>query len=85
MLHFIFYDYSYKFLKKKKLKISEEKIWEISEIFNTLVLNRKEFKTLIKPSKELGYPEHKKYIRKISSKLRNGCNIDDFLKLFFTT
>jgi len=30
----------------------------IAEIFNTVVINTSVFKELIKPGKELGYPEH---------------------------
>jgi hypothetical protein len=38
----------------------------IAEIFNTVIINTAKFKNLIKPAKELGYPEH----RLITSKMK---------------
>lgn len=77
LLHFIFYHY----LKNKfKNKISINKKWIISEIFNTIILNQKKLGKLIAPSKELGYPEHKKYIRLLASEWKRNKNISMWLK-----
>lgn len=53
LLHFIFYEYI------KNLKIPENFVWDISEIFNVTILNQSEFKKLILPFVESGYPKHK--------------------------
>lgn len=62
MLHFIFYSYFDDNVKNKALK---KDVWLISEVFNAVVLNTKEFRNIIKPGKELGYPEHKEIISKM--------------------
>lgn len=60
MLHFIFYT----FLEKKgECQVSEQKKWILSEVFNAIILNEKEFKSIIAPVRELGYPEHRSCIR----------------------
>lgn len=64
MLHFIFYDYLYKYYPKFKSQKYNFKIWNISEAFNIVIQNSPEWEKIFK-SKCKSYPEHKKIILKI--------------------
>ena len=77
LLHFIFYDY---LNKKIKIKILENKKWVISEVFNTIILNQKNFQKIISPVKELGYPEHKKYFKVLTKEWTKCKDIEMWLK-----
>lgn len=76
LLHFIFYDY---LEKRLKIIISESKKWSIAEIFNTILLNQNDFKKIISPDKELGYPEHKRYIKLLTTKWKKCKDIMTWL------
>ncbi len=78
MLHFIFYDYFYRNFPKYKKQRYAFKIWTISEIFNAIVQNQKEWVETFR-QKSMTYPEHKKKIKIIKNKLRKNWNIEDFL------
>lgn len=76
LLHFMFYDY---FSKKFKGKLNKEKLWRLSEVFNVIVLNTKEFQSLIK-YRETPYPEHKNLYQKLNKIYNKHNNIKDFIK-----
>lgn len=52
----------------------------MSEVFNAIILNQKEFKKIIAPAKELGYPEHKKNIKLLASEWEKSKDILIWLK-----
>ena len=62
MLHFIFFSY---FKTKITDKEKKKNIWIISEVFNAIILNTREFRNIIKPATEEGYPEHRDLISKM--------------------
>ena len=64
---------------QRQKKISQNKKWIISEIFNTVILNQKDFEKIIKPAKELGYPEHKRYIKILENKWKKEKNITKWI------
>lgn len=76
LLHFIFFHY---LNKKFKVRMSLEKKWIISEVFNTIVLNQKNFIKIISPTKELGYPEHRKYLKILSKEWIKNKDISTWL------
>ncbi len=78
LLHFIFYNY---LNVKSGKKLSDAKKWILSEIFNAVILNQDIFKKLISPSKEFGYPEHKKFIKTLTKEWKKHKNIDRWLKI----
>lgn len=79
MLHFMFYDYiAHKFLKQYA-KESKEKIWEISEVFNSLILTLPPFGEIVGPSEILLYPEHAELLLEFKNLWKHSKNIDDFL------
>lgn len=79
MLHFIFYDYLYKNYPRYKAKKYEQKIWEISEVFNYVIQNQKEWVKLCgKPI--LAYPELKELIQRTRKTWQGRRDIDYLLK-----
>ncbi|MFH1585109.1 MAG: hypothetical protein ABIB12_03225 [Patescibacteria group bacterium] len=75
MLHFIFYQYF--FAKWPKYKENEYSffVWNVSEIFNTVVQNSPRwFKVFELPS--LGYPEHEKIVKILQEKYCGTSNLD---------
>lgn len=76
LLHFIFY---YFLEKKIKIKLSKEKKWILSEVFNTIVLNQDNFRKIISPSKELGYPAHREYIQILTNEWKKCKNISSWI------
>lgn len=67
LLHFIFYPYFFKRYKEYKSHKYDFFVWNISEIFNSLILKRQEWKKLLKANNQ-DYPEHKKIISELSVK-----------------
>jgi hypothetical protein len=65
LLHFMFYDYFYKRYPKYNRPKYNFFVWHISEIFNIVVQNSPTWLDCFK-LKSLGYPEHKKIIKRIS-------------------
>lgn len=79
MLHFMFYDYLYKKFPKYKAKKYKQKIWKISEAFNYIIQNQKEWTELFgKPI--LAYPKLKKLVQKTQKTWLEKKDIDCLLK-----
>lgn len=76
LLHFMFYDYFYKNFKRK---LSENKLWDLSEIFNVIILNQKQFQKLLK-YKEIPYPTHKRIYKKLNKIYQNSKSIKEFIE-----
>ncbi|MEA3378868.1 MAG: hypothetical protein U9Q69_04480 [Nanoarchaeota archaeon] len=75
-LHIIFYDYFYQNFKNK---LNKEKLWELSEIINVLIMNEKPFLTWAEyPS--LPYPAHKKNYKKLKEIYDKRESMHDFIK-----
>ncbi len=66
MLHFMFYDYLYKSYPKKRGLKNDFFVWHVSEIFNTVIQNSPVWLDCFK-LKSLGYPEHKKIVKRMSN------------------
>jgi len=79
LLHFIFFDFANKKLKKEITKISEERLWNLSEIFNAVVLKAEIYKNIINPKYVIPYPEHKKYLHTFEKKLKNVKDMREFI------
>ena len=69
MLHFIFYDYVEKKFPEAVTGIGKDKLWEVSEIFNVLVLP--DFKP---------YPDHVQLIPQYEKTWKATKDIDQFLR-----
>lgn len=65
-LHFIFFDYINKNLKKiRKFDKNSGPLWELSEIFNMIILNLPEFRKITRRKEKLFYPELKWKLAKV--------------------
>jgi len=80
MLHFMFYDYLEKNPDLSK-NISESVIWELSEIFNVLVLERPEFVEITGNHCPKPYEKHETQITKFRELIKNSENMDSFIKV----
>lgn len=65
LLHFMFYDYFYKRYPKYSRPKNNFFVWNVSEIFNTIVQNSPAWLKYFKV-KSLGYPEHEKIVSRIA-------------------
>jgi len=70
MLHFLFYDYFYKNFPQYKASKYDFFVWNISEIFNTIIQNSSEWLKVFKV-KSMGYPEHNQVREKLQKKYYN--------------
>lgn len=78
MLHFMFYDYIYaKFPKLKNQKYNFI-IWNMSEIFNVVIQNSREWVNLFH-QKTMTYPEHAKHIVIMKRYWEDSKDIDDWI------
>ncbi len=65
LLHFMFYDYFYERYPKLKPSKNNFFVWQISEIFNTIIQNSHMWVSHFK-LKSMGYPEHENIVKQIS-------------------
>ena len=58
-LHFQFFDYCDKYLSKETCKLDKNsgKLWELSEIFNVILMNESCFKKILDKEEKLFYPD----------------------------
>jgi hypothetical protein len=83
LLHFIFYDYCLKKYPKifKRLNPNCGLFWDLAEIFNTIILTRKEFEKIHQVKGVVSYPKHKKIVKKIERKYQDKkIQLDDLIK-----
>lgn len=81
LLHFIFYDYFGRKLKKDFKKISKEKIWMVSEIFNSVLFSFKPLAKFAPRQKEkFDYPAFKSEIKRFKKIWKRKPDIDYLLK-----
>lgn len=85
LLHFIFYDYFKKKFKKDFKKISEEKLWKISEIFNSVLFSFKPFSRFAPNKlKRFDYPAFKKEIKRTKKIWETSKDIDRLIHFLLT-
>ena len=84
LLHFAFYDQFYKQYPKYKNGKYNYFVWQISEIFNSVVQRSKEWLVVFKMP-NMGYPDQEKLVNKLSKKYNYNIDanklIKDILKL----
>lgn len=79
-LHFIFFDFvDSKFAEQSKM-ISDEAMWDLSEIFNVVVLSSERFSNLIKREVIKPYPAHKKHLPLFFETYKQSSGVEDFIK-----
>lgn len=82
-LHFMFFDYCSAYCGDvvRELNKNQGKYWDLSEIFNVIILNLPSFKKITGKIEDIFYPAHKE-IYPIIEKLwqENNGNIEQFVK-----
>lgn len=80
LLHFIFYDFVEKKLKKEAKHLSEDQLWDISEMFNVVVLRSLQYRRIINQQFVIPYPDHRRYIRQFKKAYKNSQNAEEFIR-----
>jgi hypothetical protein len=79
ILHFIFFDFIEEKMKKEIKHLSEDQIWDLSEIFNTILLSSSRYQKIINKKFIIVYPDHKHYIPLFKKAYKNSTNARDFI------
>ncbi len=65
LLHFIFFDFIEKKLQKEIKHLTEDQIWDCSEIFNILALKSSRYRHIIDQRHVVPYPDHRHHVSKL--------------------
>ncbi len=79
LLHFIFFDFLNQELSKESKVLSEERIWDLSEIFNVIILRSNLFSGIINKKAVRSYPDHEKYLLSFEKAYKEFANTKDFI------
>ncbi len=80
LLHFIFFDFVKRRFHKLAISLSEEKLWDLSEIFNVVVLRSENYRGIIDSRYVHPYPDHKKLIPLAEKAYRESKDISEFIE-----
>lgn len=80
LLHFIFFDFVEKRLKNETKHLSEDQLWDISEIFNIVVLKSPRYRHIINQKFVIPYPDHRRYIRQFERVYKKSQNAEEFIR-----
>ena len=80
LLHFIFFDFIKKKLKKEAKHLSEDQLWDLSEIFNVVVLKSPRYRRIVNQKFVIPYPYHRRYIRQFEKIYKNSRNAEEFIR-----
>ena len=80
LLHFIFFDFVEKKMKNETKHLSEDQLWDISEIFNVVVLKSSRYRHIINQQFVVPYPDHRRYIRQFKREHKNSQNTEEFIR-----
>ncbi len=80
LLHFIFFDFVDQRLKKEVKNLSQDQLWDLSEIFNVVVLKSSHYRHIINQNVIYPYPDHRRYIRQFEKAYKNSQNAEKFIK-----
>ena len=81
-LHFAFFDYLDKNFSEqiKGMDKNSGVLWELSEIFNIIILNQPAFRNIIEIEEKLFYPSLQKKLTKAQEIWKNHNNVHDFVQ-----
>jgi len=80
LFHFIFFDFVEKKLKNEIKHLSEDQLWDLSEIFNVVVLRSPRYRRIINQQFVIPYPDHRRYIRQFEKAYKNSQNAEEFIR-----
>jgi len=79
LLHFIFFDFVAKKMKQEIMRLSEDELWDLSEIFNVIILESPHFQNIINKKFLFPYPDHQHYIQKFRRIYKDSQNAQKFI------
>ena len=80
LLHFIFFDFVEKKLKKEIKHLSEDQLWDLSEIFNIIVLKSPIYSDIIDQKFIIPYPDHRSLIPQFEKVFKISKNAEEFIR-----
>jgi hypothetical protein len=80
LLHFIFFDFIRKKFKKETKHLSEAQLWDLSEIFNVVVLKSPRYCQIVNQKFVIPYPDHRRYINKFEKAYQSSQNAEEFIR-----
>ncbi len=80
LLHFIFFDFIKKKLKKEIQHLSEDQLWDLSEIFNVVALKSPRYRHIVNQKFVIPYPDHLRYIHQFEKTYKNSQNAEEFIR-----
>ncbi|HQK83670.1 MAG TPA: hypothetical protein PLK24_06965 [Atribacter sp.] len=80
LLHFIFFDFVEKKLKSEIKILTEEQLWDLSEIFNVVVLGSAQYQNIVDKKYVFPYPHHKPLLSQFRKAYKDSCNAEEFIK-----
>ncbi len=80
LLHFIFFDFVEKKLKREKKHLSKDQLWDLSEIFNVIMLGSPQYCHIINQKFVVPYPDHRYYLPQFQKTYKDSRNIEEFIK-----
>jgi len=80
LLHFIFFDFIEKKFKKEIKPLSEDQLWNLSEIFNVIVLKSPRYLHIVNQKFVIPYPDHRHYIHQFEKAYKNSQNAEEFIR-----
>lgn len=80
ILHFIFFDFVGKKLKNEIKDLSEDQLWDLSEIFNVVVLESSRYQNIVDRRYVLPYPDHKRLLPQFRKAYKGSRYAEEFIK-----
>lgn len=80
LLHFIFFDFTEKKMRKEMKALSESQLWDLSEIFNVILLRSARYSPVVEGRFACPYPNHQKYISQFEKEYAHSKNAEEFIK-----
>jgi hypothetical protein len=79
LLHFIFFDFLKKNFKKEIKALSKNQLWDLSEIFNVIVLKSSRYRHIINQKFIIPYPNHRYHLRQFEKIYKKFPNAKEFI------
>lgn len=79
LLHFIFFDFVNRRMEKEVTKLSEDQYWDLSEIFNVILLRSSRYREIIDHKSILPYPDHEQYLPEFEQGYAHSKNVKEFI------
>jgi len=80
LLHFIFFDFVEKKLKKEIKCLSEDQLWDLSEVFNVVVLESSRYCHIVNQKFVIPYPNHQRYIHQFRKAYKNSQSAEELIR-----